>query len=107
MMAGASRSADGGASFTRLDAPPLVNSAAIAPASGSVAVLARNGAASRLVRTTNGGATWTSTAGPRGYWLDVAFADAQVGEALVQDGTSLTLWRTTDGGARWSRVRLS
>jgi hypothetical protein len=105
MMAAAVRSTDGGATFNRLNAPPLVNSAAIAPASARVAVLARNGAGTRLVRTADGGATWRRAAGPAGYWIDVAFINAQVGEALVQTGQSETLWRTTDGGMRWSRVR--
>jgi hypothetical protein len=105
MMAAAARSADGGVSFTRVDAPPLVNSAVIAPASGDAAVLARNGAATSLVRTANRGASWRPTSGPAGYWADVAFTDAHVGEALVQNGNSETLWRTTDGGKQWSKVR--
>lgn len=51
MMAGASRSTDGGITFIHLRTPPLVNSAALAPASEDTAVLAGNGAGSRLLRT--------------------------------------------------------
>ena len=98
MMAAAARSTDGGTTFTRLNAPPLVNSAAIAPASERVAVLARNGAGANLVRTVDGGATWRRAAGPAGYWQEVVFSDARTGEALLQNGESESLWRTTDGG---------
>ena len=105
MMAGAARSADGGVSFAPIDAPPLVNSAVIAPASGDAALLARNGAEARLVQTVDAGASWRRVSGPTGYWADVVFTDAHVGEALVQKGNGETLWRTTNGGMQWSRVR--
>jgi hypothetical protein len=114
MMAAALRSTDGGVTFRHVTTPPLVNSAALAPASRDTAVLARNGARSRLLRTTDGGATWrvASTPGPTFVaWL--GFTDARVGAALVQTGYDAStkrqidvLWRTTDGGAKWSRVRL-
>jgi len=105
LMSGAWRSTDGGATFTPLKTRGLVNSAALAPASGTTAVLAANGAAAPLLRTTDGGATWrpvTPTGGGSDYWI--GFTDARVGVALGSDGA---LWRTTDGGADWSRVRLA
>jgi photosystem II stability/assembly factor-like uncharacterized protein len=114
-MARAARSTDGGITFRPVTAPPLVNSAALAPASRDTAVLARNGARSRLLRTTDGGASWTaaSTPGPVVFVAWMGFTDARVGAALVQtpyDGSTKTeiqvLWRTSDGGARWSAVRL-
>ena len=115
MLAGGWRSTDGGATFERLRAPPMVNSAALAPASRSTAVLARNGARTPLLRTTDGGARWASVTTPETAifvpW--VGFTDARVGAALVQTGCDATaklerqaLWRTADGGAHWSRVRL-
>jgi photosystem II stability/assembly factor-like uncharacterized protein len=114
MSAGAWRSTDGGISFARLRTPPLVNSAQLAPASASTAVLAR-GVGSRLLRTSDGGKTWNAPKAPRRttdiMW--VGFTDARVGAALVQTGydakakTEITeLWRTTDGGATWSKIRV-
>jgi photosystem II stability/assembly factor-like uncharacterized protein len=114
MSAGASRSTNGGISFARIRTPPLVNSAQLAPASESTAVLAR-GVGARLLRTTDGGHTWNTPNTPRGatdiMW--VGFTDARVGAALAQTGydasakTEVTaLWRTTDGGATWSKVRV-
>ncbi|MFL5961737.1 MAG: hypothetical protein ACJ757_02430 [Gaiellaceae bacterium] len=115
MAAGAWRSVDGAAAFRPLATPPLVNSAALAPASEDTAVLSRNGAGARLLRTTDAGATWTAPSTPRGAtfvpWI--GFTDANVGLALVQTGFDASakveqqsLWRTTDGGAHWSTVRV-
>jgi hypothetical protein len=106
LMAGAWRSVDGGATFTPLKTRALVNSAALAPASDSTAVLSANGAGAPLLRTANGGATWRPVVTPKGggdvFWL--GFTDARVGVAIGDDGG---LWRTTDGGLAWSRVRLA
>lgn len=110
MLAGAWRSTNGGISFARLRTRPLVNSAEIAPASATTAVLARGGNAG-LLRTTDGGKTWRvpKMPGRATSVLFVGFTDARVGAALVETGydastkTQLTaLWRTTDGGATWS-----
>ena len=112
MSAGASRSINGGISFTRLRTSPLVNSAQLAAASESTAVLAR-GVDARLLRTTDGGNTWKApkTPGQATYIMWVGFTDARVGVALVQTGYDesakievTALWRTTDGGATWSKV---
>jgi photosystem II stability/assembly factor-like uncharacterized protein len=112
MLAGAWRSTNGGISFARLRTPQLVNSAQIAPASATTAVLDR-GVRGRLHRTTDGGRTWrpARTAGRATDVIWVGFTDARVGAAVVQTGydesakSELTeLWRTTDGGATWSRV---
>lgn len=105
LMSGAWRSTDGGATFAPLRTRGLVNSAALAPASDTTAILAANGAGAPLLRTANGGATWRSVT-PRGggydYWI--GFTDAKVGVAIGSNGV---LWRTTDGGNGWSRVRLA
>jgi photosystem II stability/assembly factor-like uncharacterized protein len=114
MLAGAWRSTNGGVSFARLRTPPLVNSAQLAPASESTAVLAR-GVGARLLRTTDGGNTWNApkTPGRATDIMWVGFTDARVGAALAQTGydasakTAVTaLWRTTDGGATWSKVHV-
>lgn len=104
LLAGAARSTDGGATFAPLKTRGLVNSAALAPASDTTAVLAANGAGAPLLRTTDGGASWRPVT-PRGggydYWI--GFTDARVGVAIGGNGV---LWRTTTSGATWSRVRL-
>jgi photosystem II stability/assembly factor-like uncharacterized protein len=111
MLGSALRSTDGGIRFTRLTTPALVNSAQLAPASGSTAVLFGNGAGSRLLRTTDGGARWTAARVPRRpidvWW--VGFTGSSVGYALVQTrdkAYSEDLWRTTDGGAHWSELTI-
>jgi hypothetical protein len=108
MLAGASRSTDGGISFARLHTPPLVNSTQLAAASDDTAVLAGNGAGSRLVRTIDGGSTWhrVRTPGRVVFAPFIGFTDARVGAALVQTNNTprFALWRTTDGGATWSTV---
>lgn len=106
LMAGAWRSVDGGARFAPLQTGGLVNSAALAPASDTTAVVAANGAGARLERTVDGGATWrpvgTRTMGD--IWPFIGFTDSRVGVAISGDGD---LWRTTNAGASWSRVRLA
>jgi hypothetical protein len=109
MMAGAFRSTDGGATFTQLRTRPLVNSAQLAAASGSTAVLFGNGAGLRPMRTTDGGASWKPARTPSRPIdvFHVVFVDSRVGFALAQTGPERqVLWRTADGGARWSEVRV-
>ena len=109
MMAGALRSVDGGITFRQLRTRPLVNSAQLAAASGSTAVLFGNGAGLRPMRTTDGGLTWTPAHTPS-QPIDVfhvAFVDSHVGFALAQTGPRRQdLWRTTDGGAHWAELRI-
>jgi len=107
MMAGAARSTDGGLTFTPLHTPTgLVNSAQLAPASDTAALLIRNGATAPPLLTTNAGATWTTPQTPPGatFWSWVGFTDANVGAALVQTSDDTQLWRTTNGGSRWATV---
>lgn len=57
-----------------------------------------------LLKTVDGGASWTGVPGPSTAALsDVAFADAQHGWALASDGS---IWQTTNGGTRWTAVLL-
>lgn len=108
MLAGASRSINGGVSFEPLQTPPLVNAARIAPLSDMTAVLAANGAGRPLYRTTDGGGTWRPLRQPGkdDVWYDVVFTDPRTGVALVRvDARRVTVWRTTDGGTTWSRIR--
>jgi photosystem II stability/assembly factor-like uncharacterized protein len=52
-----------------------------------------------ILRTTNGGVTWTSqSSGTRTSLIAVSFTDANTGTAVGGDGTIL---RTTNGGATW------
>lgn len=111
MLGGAWRSTDGGATFTSLRGLRLVNSAVLSAASDRIAVVAPNGAGAPLLRTIDGGRTWTKARTPKRAidWQPIVFANAKVGAALVQtrsDGTE-ELWRTTDAGASWSAIRLS
>jgi hypothetical protein len=112
MLGGAWRSTNGGVTFAHLRTPQLVNSARIAPASASTAVIDRGGTAG-LIRTTDGGKSWRALKRLPGATsiVFVGFTDARVGVALVETGydsstkTELTaLWRTTDAGATWSHV---
>jgi photosystem II stability/assembly factor-like uncharacterized protein len=113
MLGGALRSANGGVSFAPLHTPALVNSARLAPASATTAVVFGNGAGSQLLRTTDGGVSWKPARVPHKptavSWL--GFTDARVGYALVQIGWDAAakverqaLWRTTDAGAHWVKL---
>lgn len=108
----AARSVDGGATFAELATPVMSNGAELGAASADVAVLSPNNATGSLLRTTDGGTTWTAVTGlPAGVtsWNWIGFTDAQVGAALVETGSSpspatVALWRTSDGGAHWTPV---
>lgn len=101
MLAGGLRSTDGGRSFHALGGLELANSALLAPASATTAVIA-NG--NEVKRTTDGGATWSTPATPSTTtpWTWAGFTDAHVGTAIVGH----QLWRTTDGGADWRVLTL-
>ena len=83
-----------------------MNSAQLAPASDTAALLIRNGATAPPLLTTNAGATWTTPQTPPGatFWSWVGFTDANVGAALVQTSDDTQLWRTKNGGSRWATV---
>jgi photosystem II stability/assembly factor-like uncharacterized protein len=105
LMSGAWRSVDGGVRFAPLKTGGLVNSAALAPASDTTAVVAANGAGARLERTVDGGTTWRSvgTRAMGDIWPFIGFTDSKVGVAISGNGG---LWRTTNSGVSWSRIRL-
>jgi photosystem II stability/assembly factor-like uncharacterized protein len=107
MLGQAWRSTDGGTTFAAVPRLRLTNASLIAPASRDVAVAAPNAAGTSLLRTTDGGRTWSKTRTPRSAsdWASVGFVDATVGLALANVRDEWQLWRTTDGGASWSAVR--
>jgi photosystem II stability/assembly factor-like uncharacterized protein len=115
MMAEAFRSSDGGSQWEPLHVGELENSALLAPASDTTAVIqpAQQG---ELLRTDDGGATWPAItpAGASGSWWSwIGFTDEGTGSALEQGDAPANwpwpngpypeqLWRTADGGATWS-----
>lgn len=116
MLAGLWRSTDGGAQWQQLSSVgELPNSAVLAPASDTTAVVAPS-PEGYLLRTTDGGATWEVVhAGSPGYsWAWAGFTDAATGAALEVSGSVPAgwpwphgpfpeqLWRSDDGGATWS-----
>lgn len=108
MLAGAWRSRDGGATFAPLRTPELPNSAAIAPASDTSAVLALDPSDGLLLRTIDRGGSWhpAGSSGKGKYVSFVGFTDGSVGAAIVatSDESANVLLRTTDGGTRWTPV---
>jgi photosystem II stability/assembly factor-like uncharacterized protein len=63
------------------------------------------GAAGLIVKTTNGGATWTPQGGASQVWFDsVTFADNKTGWACGQSSVTgdAVMMATTDGGAGWT-----
>ena len=53
-----------------------------------------------ILRTTNGGTTWTSqSSGTTNYLNGVSFTDANTGTVVGDNGTIL---RTTNGGTNWT-----
>jgi photosystem II stability/assembly factor-like uncharacterized protein len=53
-----------------------------------------------IVRTSDGGASWTLLTGMTDHIYAVSFVDANIGTGVGLFGTIL---RTTDGGASWTR----
>jgi hypothetical protein len=115
MMAEAFRSTDGGSQWKQLPAGELENSALLAPANDTTAVI-QPASQGQLLRTDDGGATWlaVSSAGASGSWWSwIGFTDAGTGSGLDQSDAPANwpwpdgpypeqLWRTDDGGAGWS-----
>jgi photosystem II stability/assembly factor-like uncharacterized protein len=54
-----------------------------------------------IVRTTNGGRTWTAVRAPKQRLRDVDMTSRSSGFALDSSGR---VWRTTSGGRRWSEL---
>jgi photosystem II stability/assembly factor-like uncharacterized protein len=111
-MASAFRSPDGGATFQPLHAPEMPNSAILAAASPSTAIVASGGSSS-LERTTDAGASFEDVFDAPGAlgWTYVGFTSPTVGVGLASAGSSppsfipsTTLWRSVDGGTSWQKV---
>lgn len=117
MESSAFRSNNAGASWSPVNYHPMANSALIAPASDTVAVLAPGGGT--LVRVTNAGQTsavvYTPPSGTTPYWTYVGFTTTTVGIGLAEvpspTGTTTTsyetLYRTTNAGLTWSAIPIN
>jgi photosystem II stability/assembly factor-like uncharacterized protein len=116
MEAQAFRSTDGGAQWTTLNVTELENSALLAPASDTAAVLEPS-AQGQFLRTADGGATWQSVypSGSGDFWWSWAgFTDSNTGSALRAQSNPPAGWpfpngpapqqlfRSSDGGMTWS-----
>ncbi len=116
MMAQAFRSTDSGAHWATLSVGELENSALLAPASDSSAVIEPTDQG-QLLRTSNGGTSWQSVypAGSGAFsWTWAGFTDSSTGSALRLESSPPAgwpfpngpfpeqLWRSSDGGMTWS-----
>jgi photosystem II stability/assembly factor-like uncharacterized protein len=116
MMAQAFRSTDGGAQWSTLPVGELENSALMAPASDTTAVIEPS-AQGQLLRTSDGGATWQSvfpSGGGQFWWSWAGFTDSDTGSALRSQSSAPSGWpypngpfpqqlyRSLNGGMTWS-----
>jgi photosystem II stability/assembly factor-like uncharacterized protein len=116
MEAQAFRSTDGGAEWGTLNVGSLENSALLAPASDTAAVIEPS-AQGQFLRTSDGGSTWQSVypSGSGNFWWSWAgFTDSSTGSALRTESNPPAgwpfpngpspeqLWRSSDGGVTWS-----
>lgn len=66
-------------------------------------VIAGWGLSGLVVRSADGGSSWTTASLPSGAFVRTArFADAQTGYALAGTGDAVEMWKTTNGGASWA-----
>jgi photosystem II stability/assembly factor-like uncharacterized protein len=116
MEAQAFRSTDGGAKWSTLNVGELENSALLAPASDTSAVLEPS-AQGQFLRTDDGGASWQSvypSSSGSFWWSWAGFTDSNTGSALRTESnpppgwpfpngpSPQQLWRSSDGGMTWS-----
>jgi photosystem II stability/assembly factor-like uncharacterized protein len=101
--AAAFQSVDGGQQFTQLPGPVmLANFASIAGVSSTTAVIG----AQALLRTTDGGQSFTTVESNQSHWTIVGFTTSVNGFAFAVTGSDHSqLWRTNDAGAQWYVVQ--
>jgi photosystem II stability/assembly factor-like uncharacterized protein len=121
MEAGAWRTTDAGAHWSAIRATAssggLANSAQLAPASDSTALL-EPGGNTRLLRTTDAGHSFTQLAFPAPgasvEWF--GFTDPRTGSALLTGSGApvgpdqlppAALWRSSNGGVQWRALRIA
>jgi hypothetical protein len=96
-------STDAGQHFATVSDPGIQNSASIGGVSASIAVV---GQGQSMVRSTDGGHTFTTVAGGNEQFSVVGFTTSANGFATGQPASGpAVLWRTNDAGAHWSRVQ--
>jgi hypothetical protein len=115
-------SGDAGAHFTAvgpIQAPRTTpngypNGSTLEAASPTTAVAASDLPGDPLIRTIDGGTTWSVVQTPpdsSGTWSVIGFTTPEDGYALWEHGgttyrtSTAQLWHTTDGGATWSPVK--
>lgn len=89
-----------------LDGDGREKATAIATSGSSVVWVGRTDGS--LDKTTNGGADWTSTLGPRSRFVtDIAIDAFNANHVVVTyGGYELdTIWETTNGGTNWAQIR--
>ncbi|HKW15643.1 MAG TPA: YCF48-related protein [Candidatus Krumholzibacteria bacterium] len=89
-----------GATVTPVTIPTAIQGVAFADASTAVAV-GIGATVSRVMRSADGGSTWSPVVSPAALYVDVDFATPSIG---VTVGVSGAIARTIDGGITWTSV---
>ncbi len=96
-------SANGGASWSRVTLPAGTQRFGLASDSVDFAVVRDSSTQSRLLRSTNGGSTWTTVATDRTGTGATGFLGFQTPtDGRWVSGNGSTIWTTANGGATWS-----
>lgn len=101
------KSTNGGGSWTVQDAGVAtvenLNAVQFAPGSKSIGYAA--GANNAVLKTIDGGVTWSALTGPSGQTTDAVLALAVLNKNVVMLGyDDGTLWRTANGGLTWTQI---
>jgi len=104
---GVYRSTDGGFSWTQVNGTLYITSVVIDPTNTSVAYagsLAHGNVRGTVVKSTDGGATWSPSGNGIRANRIYALAIAPSNSSWLYAGTNSTVYRTKDGGASWKKI---